>query len=201
MSATFENPIPAAFASAVAPEITFGEVLITRNGAAFELRHLDDRTRPVADLRKLNRSELRDWFQTNSTGDFRPLRTAPTMQRGWICTATNAATLILILDCIYPGAAADWFAAINGTGSPTHYRDFTGRQSGMYRVTAMLTDTQSAEVTRDCCDAKKCLRQRQWIAGDLSPDSRASKSCIPCWEPCAILLESARLAFREFQSG
>ena len=199
MSATFINPIHAALDIAIAPEFTFGETIISRIGQSFEVRHLSDRSRLITELRKLNSPELLDWFQFDTNGVFRPLRTAPTMKRGWTCIVMTAAALLETLDCIYPGAAADWFSATNGTGKPTHFHEFTSRQSGMYRVTAKLTDEQAADVTRHCCASKRCLRQRRWTAGNLPTDLVESKSCIPCWEPCALHLESTRIAFRRLK--
>jgi hypothetical protein len=78
----------------------------------------------------------------------------------------------------------------------TNYREFTNRQSGMYRITTMLDDVQAAQVIRACCDKKFCLKQRLWTVENLPGDAAAAKSLISCLEPCAILLEFARKAVR-----
>jgi hypothetical protein len=78
----------------------------------------------------------------------------------------------------------------------THYREFTERQTGMYRVTTMLNDGQAAQMTRACCHRRFCLKRRLWTVGGLPTDNSGEKSLIPCLEPCAILLEFARKAWR-----
>jgi hypothetical protein len=70
----------------------------------------------------------------------------------------------------------------------------------MYRITQMLDDAQAREVIRACCNAGCCLKRRLWTVESLAPDAPAEKSEIPCWEPCAILLESARKAVRVEQA-
>ncbi|HXG47426.1 MAG TPA: hypothetical protein VNO52_07375, partial [Methylomirabilota bacterium] len=78
----------------------------------------------------------------------------------------------------------------------THYREFTSRQTGMYRVTQMLTDDQAARVIRVGCRARFCLKRRLWTVPGLEPDLPEDKSIVPCLEPCAVLLEFARKAAR-----
>jgi hypothetical protein len=100
------------------------------------------------------------------------------------------------LDHIYPGGVADWYAANHRQAPAISYRDFTNRQTGMYRITAMLNDAQVGRVVRAGCHERFCLKQRRWAAPELPLDSAVTKSALPCLEPCAILLEFARKAMR-----
>jgi len=100
------------------------------------------------------------------------------------------------LQHFYPGAMADWFAAQQPSPPITNYREFTNRQTGMYRITQMLTDAQVTQVTRAGCHADFCLKRRLWTVPGLAADTPAEKSLIPCLEPCAVLLEFARKATR-----
>jgi hypothetical protein len=61
-------------------------------------------------------------------------------------------------------------------------------------VAATLDDGEAAAVARACCDRRFCLKQRLWTSPGLAPDSAAEKSAIPCLEPCALLIETARQA-------
>jgi hypothetical protein len=97
---------------------------------------------------------------------------------------------------LYPGAVADWFAARQPDPPITHYREFTARQTGMYRITTKLDNEQVAQVARACCHQRFCLKQRLWTVDGLPPDGAPEKSLIPCLEPCAILLEFARTVAR-----
>jgi hypothetical protein len=69
----------------------------------------------------------------------------------------------------------------------------------MYRITTMLTDAQVGEVIRAVCDKGHCLKRRLWTVPGTPPDEAAAKSLIPCLEPCAVLMESARKALRAAQ--
>jgi hypothetical protein len=188
------NPALNAFVAHFATEFPFGEVLLRRFDGGFRLTHVEDRD--AMNLREVKATELRDLAQFSATKQFRPLKSAPNLQRGWVYLARNTSELEFALDCFYPGAVADWFAVKQPDPPITHYRDFTTRQTGMYRVTAMLTDEQAAQVARAGCHRQFCLKQRVWTVSGLAPDSPEEKSAIPCLEPCAVLLEFARTAAR-----
>ncbi len=172
------------------------QVQIRRLGVGFELRHVADAEAdpPVVTLEELE--ELRALAQVTADGQFRPLRAAPTLRSGWRFVARNENELWEGLDRIYPGAVADWFAARQPVVPVTHYREFTARQSGMYRVTTLLSDADVAWVAGACCHPRLCLKQRLWTVEGLAPDGLETKSSIPCLEPCAVLMELARKAVR-----
>ena len=188
------NPALKAFVACIAPELVFAQVLLRRSGEGFELRHVLDRD--VSSLREVAVNELRELAQFTEQKQFRPLKSAPTLRRGWRCVARDAAELDEALRHLYPGAMADWFAAQQSQPPVTHYREFTARQSGMYRITTMLSDAQVVEVARACCHRRFCLKQRLWTVEGLRPDAVPEKSLVPCLEPCAVLLEFARTVVR-----
>jgi len=175
------------------------QVLIQRRGVGYELRHIDDREASANSLRQLPLSEVRSLAQYNVAGEFRPLKSAPDLRSGWRLFLVNDAELETALNQLYPGALADWFAAQAAKPPVTNYREYTGRQSGMYRITTMLTDVQAAEVIGEVCDKSRCLKRRLWTVAGTPVDSLAAKSFIPCLEPCAVLMESARKALRAAQ--
>jgi hypothetical protein len=193
------NPALHAFLAEIPPEKVFGQVLISPMSNGFELRHVQDRG--VPGLRRMSVEELRALAQATASGAFRPLKSAPNLQRGWVVEASSAADLGRALDHLYPGALPDWFAARAEQPPVTHYREFTARQTGMYRITQMLSDAQAAEMIGTCCAARFCLKRRLWSVASLDPDVPQAKSDIPCLEPCAMLLEFARKAVRIEHSG
>jgi hypothetical protein len=195
------NPALNAFVAQLGEELLLAQVVIRRAGCVYELRHEADGRRGVAELRTVPVSELRALALHTAGGAFRPLKSAPNLQTGWRAVAQNDEELESALHQLYPGAVADWFAAKQQPAPVTHYREFTGRQTGMYRVTTMLTDEQAAQVTRACCHHRFCLKRRLWTIGALGPDAAGEKSSIPCLEPCAILLEFARKALRMEQEN
>jgi hypothetical protein len=195
----FANPALKGFVAQIGSELTLAQVMISGSGPTFELRHISDRGRAAQDLRELALDGLRALAQFTASGAFRPLKSAPSLQTGWRFAARDEAELESALNRLYPGAVADWFAAQSAHPPVTNYRDFTGRQTGMYRVTTMLTDAQAVQVARACCHRSFCLKRRLWTVDELTPETVEEKSRIPCLEPCAVLLEFARKAARIVQ--
>lgn len=194
---TAANPALEAFVAQIGEGFVLGQVLIRRAGQGFELRHVADRDQQDLAVAK----DLRETAQFSDSGVFRPLKPAPNLRQGWKATAHSAEELWLALNFLYPGAVADWFAERTGRAEPTNYREFTARQTGMYRITAMLSDALASEAARACCDRKYCLKQRLWTVPDLATDDPKTKSAIPCLEPCAIMLEFARKVMRMEQEN
>ncbi|MEO6182162.1 MAG: DR2241 family protein, partial [Verrucomicrobiota bacterium] len=191
-----DNPALTAFVAEIKTDLVLAQVLVRRLGNQFELRHVQDRECDPENLRRVGENEIRALAQFTATDAFRPLKSAPNLQTGWRLMVADEAELEFALNQIYPGAMADWFAVRFSKAAPTNYREFANRQSGMYRITTMLSDEQAGFVVRACCDQKFCLKQRLWSLDGLAADSAEEKSLIPCLEPCAILVESARKAVR-----
>ena len=199
MISVVRNPALEALVASVAPAFVFGQVWLQRGGGEFILQHEADRG--AENLRAIAVPELRELAQFSERGAFRPLKSAPTLRRGWQCVAQDAAELDAALRHLYPGGVADWFAARQEPPPATSYRTFTARQTGMYRITAMLDDAQVASVARAGCHRNFCLKRRLWIVEGLSPDTSTEKSELACLEPCAVLMEFARAVLRIEQKG
>ena len=194
MVSAIPNPALDAFIARVSPEIVFAEAIVRQVLDGFDVRHVADCN--TSTLRLVSAAQLREIAQFTEHKQFRPLKSAPTLQRGWHFLARNASDLDYALQCLYPGGISDWFAVQCPAPPITHYRDFTARQTGMYRATASLSDEQVAHVARAGCHKRFCLKQRLWGVEGLSPDDASEKSLIPCLEPCAVLLEFARVIAR-----
>jgi hypothetical protein len=195
-----KNPALSAFVAGFETELSFAQVWIRRMARGFELRHVADRECDPAALRLLGENDIRPLALFTVSGAFRPLKSAPNLQRGWRAAPRDEETLGAALNQLYPGAVADWFAAQAPRPPVTSYREFTGRQTGMYRITTHLDDAAAGAVIRACCHKDFCLKRRLWTVDGLPPDAAAAKSAIPCLEPCAILLEFARKTARVAQN-
>ncbi len=199
MISVVRNPALEAFVAQVAPELRFGQVWVQQRAEGFALRHEADRG--AENLRALAVHELRELAQFTESKAYRPIKSAPTLRRGWQCVARDAAELDAALRHLYPGGVADWFAARQEPPPATSYRAFTARQTGMYRITAMLDDAQVAQVARAGCHRNFCLKRRLWAVEGLPSESVAEKSELACLEPCAVLMEFARAVMRIEQKG
>ncbi|HZQ48337.1 MAG TPA: DR2241 family protein, partial [Verrucomicrobiae bacterium] len=162
-----ENPALKEFAAHIGSELALAQVLIRRSGSGYELRHVEDRDAAAESLRVIKGNEARGLAQYTAKGVFRPLKSAPTLQRGWRMLPAGDAELEAALSQLYPGALADWHAARTANPPVTSFREFTNRQSGMYRIAAKLSDAQAAQVIRITCDKKSCLKRRLWSVAGL----------------------------------
>ena len=194
------NPALEKFVAQIGSELILAQVLIMRKDRHYELRHLTDRSAAEDALRLVPLSDLRALAQFTAGGSFRPLKSAPNLQRGWRALLANDDQLETALHHLYPAAIPDWFATQAEPVPMTHFREFTNRQTGMYRITTLLSDEQAAHVIRAGCHKHFCLKCRLWTVEGLNPDLPAEKSLIPCLEPCALLLEFARSAMRVQQA-
>lgn len=193
----FKNPALEHLLTQFGDGLVMAEVSIRRIAAGrWELRHQADAAADAATLKHCAVSDLRALAQSTAAGVFRPLKAAPNLRQGWRAEAATAAELESALHQLYPGALADWHTVETGRAQPTHYREYTNRQTGMYRITAMLDEAQAAEVIGVCCAKQFCLKRRLWTSEGLAPDAVEGKSIIPCLEPCAVWLEFARKAVR-----
>src|SRR5215216_3001558 len=163
------NPAWVEFLAQVADSQVFAEVLIERQERGYDLRHTVDCSVPLEALRLLRLEELRALAQFTKSGAFRPLKSAPNLPSGWRAVMANDAELETALNQLYPGAVADWFAARLAPAPVTGYREFTERQTGMYRITSMLNDQQARRVIQACCDRRFCLKRRLWTVAGLEP--------------------------------
>jgi hypothetical protein len=185
-----------AFIDSFEKETILGQLLIRRAETGFQLRHAADAGARQENLKLVEVHELRALAQFTSKGLFRSLKSAPNLRGGWRALAVDESELEQALNHLYPGAVADWFVVRSGAPPITSYRQFTARQTGMYRITTMLSDGIAAAAIRACCHPDFCLKRRFWSVEGLAPDVPEQKSAIPCLEPCAILLEFVRKVAR-----
>ena len=77
----------------------------------------------------------RDIARYDAAGNYRPLKTAPNLRRGWRLTLATIEELHEALDAFYPAMLAARLAFQQGRLAVTPLRDTLNRQSGMYAIT------------------------------------------------------------------
>jgi len=198
------------FESLLASERTvIGQIEIRRSDLAFALSHRDDVGR--RDLRDYAAEEAIEIAKFDDVGNYRPLKTAPNLRHGWRILVPDLATIISVIDAIYPGRLAVWRVWRSGQLLPTPWRQTLARQSGIYRVAAKISDAQTDDLIGDFCRSDGgCLRTILWKRDDsgASPSTRLSlekfdpahdqtgggRTAIPllCQEACNLLIAAAR---------
>jgi sirohydrochlorin cobaltochelatase len=190
---------------AIGDHTRIGEVLITRSGGSFLLHHhLDAAAENLT--RHTTPEAARDIAKCDTAGKFRPLKSAPTLIRGWELALPDAASLQLALDILYPAAVANWQR--HADAPIATLRDTLNRQTGIYRVTAMLRDDEAQQLVADTCHDTKCLRRILWPLDAAQPwtslprekqSAAAPPDEIPllCTDACPLLIGGARRAVKQ----
>ena len=165
-----------------------------------ELRHFADAG--VSNLKTFARPEdARELAKYDDAGDYRPLKTAPNLRRGWLLRLASIDELHLAVDFFYPAALGTWLAYLREELSMVDFRATLERQSGMYRVTQLITDEQADEVIRTTCDPQAgCLRHQLWNLSPGRPSPvvrrppRETTAAVPvlCAEACNLLVAACR---------
>ncbi|WP_009963851.1 CbiX/SirB N-terminal domain-containing protein [Verrucomicrobium spinosum] len=189
------------------PRVPFkiGQVSVSpaEEGTGWILSHVDDLG--AVDLKiHTNPIEARTLSIYDDAGQFRPLKTAPTLRHGWKLVLEDDATLRLALDFLYPAALGLSRHHAAGTLEPVSLRQTLGRQTGMYRFSNKITDEQAQEMVACHCDAEtKCIRRITWqlnleqpltlIEGNKRPDTvPAGEIPLLCVEACTHIVSAAR---------
>ncbi len=187
---------------------SIGEISITPHGSGWQLRHHADSSTDPASLKPLDSPEaLRELAKWDAAGNYRPLHSAPNLPSGWIASLPDLASLRLALDFLYPAALANWLRWLDGTASACSLRDTFNRQSGMYRVTGLIRDSEAESLVTSSCHDGNCLRKVIWNLDGTTPwagfppDKTSAPSSAPelgqpipilCLDLCPILLAAAR---------
>ena len=179
----------------------YGEVYLEHlPDGLLRARHREDRMTENGLEDLTTPRELREMAKFDPSGEYRPLKTAPTLKSGWVTSCTDPSEFLNRLDAIYPGVFATWVAYSQGTHSPTTLRATLDRQTGMYRFAGSITDQMANQIMRETC-AKGCLRTIAWPVDDQCPVSqlkRAPKEIpVICTEACTFAVSEARRLAKE----
>src|SRR5579885_1228237 len=104
------NPIFEAFARSIESQKIFGQVLISKDGQGFALRHVADRDLAEVELTQRKPEEALALAQYATRGGFRPFKSWHNLARGWRMIVLDAQQLGIVLGYLYPGGLADWHA-------------------------------------------------------------------------------------------
>ncbi len=194
-----------------------GQIEIGQKEPGFTLSHRDDAARKDLEAFR-SPNDAAELAKFDDEGNYRPLKTAPNLRHGWRLELADLDALERALDLFYPArlaALATW-EAHRLTATPL--RETLGRQTGMYRLAAKISDDEiDALVGRVCRSqggAPGCLRTILWPrdATGARPSLRLpldkfiapldqtgrGENVMPllCQEACNVLVAEARRALK-----
>jgi len=140
-----------------------GQISIeARNDGTFALTHREDATRDDL-VSYTHAGDAVSLARFDDAGNYRPLKTAPTLRHGWRLVVPNRSALCVALDYFYPGRLAAFFAWQSGILVATPLRETLHRQTGMYRSTEKITDNEANRLVGTFCRSDGgCLRTILW---------------------------------------
>ena len=146
-----------------------GQLEIVRLAGGFVLFHRDDVGR--IDLREHEIDDAFEIARFDDAGNYRPLKTAPTLRHGWKIFGRDLFQVEQVIDTIYPGRLALLRAFKSGGLTTTSLRETLNRQTGMYRVAAKISDEQIDDLVENFCRSDGgCLRTILWKRDTCNKD-------------------------------
>jgi hypothetical protein len=199
-----ERDVPArydALASGVGSE--WGQLLVTARldedgDRVYEVRHVDDADVEADDLtRHDDPRDARKVGRFDARGRYRPLKTAPSLDSGWVFDGLDGRAVVETVDTFYPATVANWSLERAGELDVNHWRETTGRQTGIYGVIETWNRQEGHEhvnwVAEACCADSQCLKRREWqYDDDEDLDVDGGDGVFPCREPCSLVVAAAR---------
>jgi len=174
----------------------WGDLLVTVDGDAYELRHCADRDAGRAALTERDPRTLRRFVRSDDGGRFRPFAGELSLPTGWVLPDLRSRELLGALAAVYPGVVETWA----DDPDPVSFREVAARQTGIYAGVADLSGAELHDLTTAVCG--NCVKRREWderANGDRLPDRSETgdpagdgETELPCREPCSFLVAAAR---------
>jgi hypothetical protein len=164
----------------------------------YEVRHVADADADAAALDSHDDPlDARQIAKTDETGRYRPLKTAPSLARGWLFDDLDWRGVAQTVESFYPATVANWYREQRGELDVDHWRDTVTRMTGIYGVVRTWDRGEGYEhvnwVAEACCDDSQCLKRREWQYDDETDlDVDGGDGQFPCREPCSVVVTAAR---------
>jgi sirohydrochlorin cobaltochelatase len=170
-----------------------GEIVIRpTNENSYHVLHRDDLETDPASLRILPSPEdLRELIRVGREGNFRPLRAAPNLRRGWLLHAPSLYSLQLALDYIYPAALANWTLWRQSALHSTPWPETAERQTGRFRIVREIGDDALQELIATICQPG-CMKQKLWSPAMQAVDAPLNQVPLFCPEACNYFVSRVR---------
>ena len=191
-----------------------GQVLIRAEPEGWRLFHQADEAAAGTGTLTLHRAATaaRDLARNDVSGNFRPIKSAPTLKPGWELLLTTSTALHQAIDYLYPAALGNWIRYRDGQLPPRNLKEMLGRQTGMYRITGLLREDEAQQLVARICQDGACSRRILWTWDETTPwhtlptckttCPREEEHAIPalpllCTDVCPLLVSPARTVVKD----
>jgi len=178
---------------------TWGQLRITTTlvGSGrrrYELRHVEDESVSTDALDVYDDPDAAEEIaRTDERGRYRPLKTAPTLARGWVFPDLGPEGVLSVVGAFYPATIENWYREREGDLDVTHYRRAAERQTGRYRSIVDLPAEALEWAAEACCVDSQCLKRREWDEdGETDLAVPRGDGKFPCREPCSLFVAAAK---------
>ena len=194
-----EHSVPERY-EALAAGLTrsWGQLRITATLAdgerRYEVRHADDAGVEREHLELYDDPlAAREIAEADDRGRYRPLKTAPSLQTGWVFAGLEGRELLETVGTLYPATVQNWHREREGELDVSHWRETAERQTGIYGIVEELSVEEVEWIARSCCVDSQCLKRREWEEDADTPlDAPRGEGEFPCREPCSLVVAAAR---------
>jgi sirohydrochlorin cobaltochelatase len=179
-----------------------GQIAVMPIGSShYDLRHQEDRELSPGELDSSpDPLTARQIAHYDAAGEYRPLKGAPTLRRGWRLELEGPEALREALDAFYPAALALWVAWQKKRLQVIPMAQTLDRQTGMYRFARTISAEGAARLRETQCGAG-CSRQTLWAFPDQPVRDQAGRVPLLCPEACSFFVAAARVVAKaEFEA-
>ncbi len=180
----------------------WGELLISATvhdgQRRYDLRHVEEEATPRDRLDTYEDPlEARALAKQDPSGRYRPLKSAPTLQAGWVFPELAPDELTATVEQFYPASIENWYLEREDALDVSHWRETMERQTGIYGVVETWDRGDGYDhvnwVTEAMCDDSQCLKRRRWeYDEETTLDTDPGAGAFPCREPCSLMVSAAR---------
>lgn len=185
-----------------------GEIAISSSAAGYALCHYRDVGLDGLAVHRDAEAAL-EIARYDAKGQFRPLKSAPNLRRGWRLEMGSIDTLRLALDHFYPAALGTAATLQAGSLCTVPLSETIQRQTGMYRIVNKLSTGERDQLAADVCRSDSgCLKAILWQLAPGTPVTKLPREKfepffdqtgqsarvipIPCAEACNLLIAAGR---------
>lgn len=161
--------------------VMWGELLVSREEAGYDLRHAADSGKEGLDERV--GGDAAGIARYTDSGSYRPLKSERSLAAGWVMKGLTAEELLHAIESFYPAGVANWYREREGELDVTSWCETAERMTGIYSDVGELSGGDLDAAVGAVCG--NCVRSNEW-------HDAGGEGVIPCREACSFFVAATR---------